>query len=201
VAEIQTPPGAAGPAPGASRNSKRIWLILAGSILGLCVLSCVALFALGVPAIREGLHDEIEEAVATEVARQIPAPPEGTAEPGEYTITESSLQDSLKANLQDEEGRDEDVFVDITTVHIEVGVVSRGQSATYTGVPVAENGELVLRDVESSSRFLSFLLPADDFAEAIEDAVNGYLADNNLSLAALTLTDDGIVLTTVAAGT
>jgi hypothetical protein len=186
--------------PDASRSSRRVWLIIAASILGLCVLSCAALVFLGLPAVREGLRDEIEEAVSTEVAQQIPAPPGGQAEPGEYTMTEDSLEASLRDNVDEGGDSDGDVFVDITTVGIEIGVISRGQNATYTGTPVVEDGRFVVRDPESSSRFLSFLLPEDDFANALEDAVNGYLADNNLELSALELTDDAIVLTTVATG-
>lgn len=196
MAEITT----SSPPPDASRSSKRIWLIIAGSILGLCVLSCAAIFFLGIPAVREGLRDEIEQSVSTEVAQQIPAPPGGEAQPGEYTITEESLQTSLRGNLDEEGDSAGDVFVDITPTGIEIGIISRGQTATYGGVPIAENGRFVVRDAESSSRFLSFLLPSDEFGEALEDAVNNYLTDNSLELSALELTDGAIVLTTVPAG-
>lgn len=195
MAEITT----TGPPPDVSRNNTRIWLIIAAAIVGLCVLSCAALVFLGIPAVREGLRNEIEHAVSTEVAQQIPAPAGGVAAPGEYTITENSLQASLRSNLDADGESAGDVFVDITVDRLEIGVISQGQTATYSGLPTIVDGRFVVRDSESSSRFLSFVLPADEFAEALEDAVNGYLEANNLELSELQMTDGAIVMITVVA--
>jgi hypothetical protein len=69
---------------------------------------------------------------------------------------------------------------------------------TYSGFPVAANGRLEMTNMESSEGFLDFLFPADELGKAIEDAVNTYLAQNNLQLDAVELADGELTLVTVA---
>jgi len=186
------------PPPAAPRQTggprRGLWIGVA-SVLGFCILACILVFVAGIPAFRNEVRDGVHDAVATEVARQIPAPTGGTAEPGTYTLTAASLQASLRDNLDDQ---DDAVIVRITSVQIEVGVTSQGQDAIYTGTPIADDGELEVRDMETTNSVVSFLLPPDTIADAIEDAVNDYLDANNLRLESLVLSDGEITLVVVA---
>lgn len=161
------------------------------------MFACVLTVALGIPAARRGVRNAMRDALSTEVARQIPAPAGGSVAPGEYTITEQSLQQSLSENVTSSNAQD--TFVHITPTGIQLGVTSRGQDALYTGTPVAENGRLVMQNMDVNSRFLNFILPADDLAKIIENAVNNYLTQNHLRLEALQLADGAMTLRTVPA--
>lgn len=159
---------------------RRTWLISLSAILGLCVISCIAVFFIFVPALRDDIRDEVANEVGTEVARQIPATPGQQLQPGNYTITQEALQASMRENV---EGDDvDDVVIRINLSGIEAGFSSRGREATYTGMPVAEDGRFVMRDTETNSGFLGYLLPAGDFGSAVEDAFNRYLDENDLRL-------------------
>lgn len=166
-------------------------------LLVLCVV-CVGLgYFVAIPRVRDTARDGIRDAVSTEVARQIPARA-GNAAPGAYTISAQELQDSLLANLGD--ARVNDVVIRITPTGMVLGVTSEGgQETTYTGVPTAVGGRLVMTDMDTSSDFLNFLFPADDLGDAIEAAVNGYLAQNGLTLESLDLGDGELTLNTAAA--
>jgi hypothetical protein len=166
-------------------------------ILGLCVVACGVGYFFGLPRLQDAVADEFEHAVSTEVARQIPATPGQPAAPGSYTITEVSLLESLQEEA--EGGNVEDVLVSITPEGIELGFDTGGQDILYTGGVTAEDGRLVLTDFEANNDGLEFILPADKMAEAIENAVNDYLADNNLRLASVELRDGEMELVTEAA--
>jgi hypothetical protein len=173
------------------RNPKRgLWIGVA-AVLGFCILGCILVFVAGIPAFRNEVRDGLHDAVATEVARQIPTTAGGTAQPGSYTLNAASLQAGLRQNLDDD---DEALIIRITTGQIEVGITSQGQDAFYTGTPVAENGELEIRDMTTDNGLVSFLLPPDTISAAIEDPVNDYLAANNLRLDALELGDGEMTL-------
>jgi hypothetical protein len=173
------------------RNPRRgLWIGVA-AVLGFCILGCILVFVAGIPAFRSGVRDGLHDAVATEVARQIPTATGGTAQPGTYVLTAANLQAGLRENLDDD---DDALVIRITTDQIEVGITSQGQDAFYTGTPAAENGDLVVHDMTTDNGLVSFLLPPDTIAGAIEDAVNDYLAANNLRLDALELRDGEMAL-------
>ena len=73
------------------------------------------------------------------------------------------------------------------------------QDLTYTGQPEVVDGQLRMENMEASEGFLDWIFPADDLGEAIEDAVNNHLAENNLELESLDLTNEALTLETVAA--
>jgi hypothetical protein len=177
---------------------RRGWLIGIAAVFGFCVIACLATVVFGLPAFRGNVKDSIQEGVSTEVARQIPATPGQSAPPGDYVITAESLQQSLRENANDSSDA-ENVLIRITTVGIDIGITSRGQEATYSGKPAAEDGRFVIQNFETNSRFLSFIIPADDLADAIEKAVNGYLQQNNLQVQSVELTSGAMTLTTVPA--
>lgn len=173
------------------RNPRRgLWIGVA-AVLSFCILACVLVFVAGIPAFRNEVRDGLHDAVATEVTLQIPTASGGVAQPGAYTLSATSLEAGLRQNLEDD---DNALIVRITTVQIEVGITSQGQDALYTGTPVADGGELNMREMTTGNSLVSFLLPPETIAGAIEDAVNDYLAANNLRLDALELGDGEMTL-------
>jgi hypothetical protein len=175
----------------------KILSIVGVALFGILVICCVLGFFVGLPRVRDELQDSVQEAVATEVAQQIPAIPGIGAEPGTYTITEESLESSMRESA--DSGDNNDWQVRITPEQMSFGVVTSGRDATYTGVPAAENGQFVMRDMDTNNRFFDFILSPDDLGDAISGSVNRYLAENNLQLESLELQDGQIILTTVAA--
>lgn len=173
------------------RNPRRgLWIGVA-AVLSFCILACILVFVAGIPAFRNEVRDGLHDAVATEVTLQIPTASGGVAQPGAYTLSATSLEAGLRQNLEDD---DNALIVRITTVQIEVGITSQGQDALYTGTPVADGGELNMREMTTGNSLVSFLLPPETIAGAIEDAVNDYLAANNLRLDALELGDGEMTL-------
>jgi hypothetical protein len=176
---------------------RRGLLIGAGAVLGFCLLGCVLVFVAGIPAFRNEVRDGVHDTVATEVARQIPPATGGTAQPGSFTLTAASLQTSLRQNLDEDEDDEQSLIVRITTEQVEIGITSQGQDAIYTGTPVAEGGEMKMRDMTTDNGLVKFVLPPGTIANAIEDAVNDYLASNNLRLDAVLLADGEMTLVVV----
>jgi hypothetical protein len=161
-------------------------------VLGLCVVGCGLGYFVGLPRIQDAFADEFEDAISTEVANQIPSIGGQPPAPGTYTITEASLLQSLQDEA--EGGNVEDVLVSITPNGIELGFDTGGQDVVYSGGVEAEDGRLVLTDFEANNEGLEFIFPADKMGEAIEDAVNNYLEENNLQLAGVELTDGEMIL-------
>lgn len=172
--------------------------LIAGGVLLLLCLGVAALgWFVGLPAVRDGFRDTIEESVAEEVAQRIPATPGVGVAPGTYTITQRELEASLRQNLQTDDP--DDLVVRLRPSGIELGFTTRGQEVTYTGRLAAEEGRLALNDMETNNEGLAFVLPPDDLGRAIADAVNRYLAANDLRLDAVETTEGAVVMTTAAA--
>jgi hypothetical protein len=164
----------------------------------ICVIGVILLWFVGRPWLQDQAQEGIRDAISTAVAEQIPAPPSGTIEPGTYTLTEAALQQEINASL-DAQNVD-DLVIDITPTGLSIELVAEGdQDIRYSGTPTAVGGLLVMTNMEASDSFLEWFLPADDLGDAIEEAVNTYLANNNLTLADLDMTDTELVLVTESA--
>lgn len=178
---------------GDTRVQRRGLLIGASAVLGFCLLGCILVFVAGIPAFRNEVRDGVHDAVATEVARQIPPATGGAPQPGAYTLTAADLETGLRQNL-DEDDDEQALIVRITDAHVEIGITSQGQDAIYTGTPVADNGEFDMREMTTDNNLVSYILPPGTIAGAVEDAVNNYLATNNLRLDSLQLADGVMML-------
>ncbi len=192
-AGVEAPPSAAA-GGGLSRNQRR-WLIAACVAAAVLVLCCCAFVTVPLFATRQVLPRAIRHGLSTEVARQLPATPGRGVAPGDYQITEQELQERLRGST-DSDNVDR-IVVRLTPAGMEIGFDSRSRSFSYTGTPVAEDGQLVMRDMHVDNRVLGFFLTPGALGNAIEDAVNTYLADNGLRLAALQLGNGVMTLTTV----
>jgi hypothetical protein len=165
---------------------RRGWLIGGLVIVSLCILCCALTFVVALPRLRDGFQDSVRDAVSTEVSKQIPA----TA--GSYTITEESLQASLRQSASDDNA--DDLVVELSPAGIELGISAQSQHATYTGQPAAVDGRFVMQDMDTNSSILGFFLSPDDLGTAVEDAVNNYLAANDLRLESVTLAEGEMTL-------
>lgn len=167
-------------------------------ILGICVIACGLGYFVAIPRIRDREADQVRDSISTQVAIQIPAGDTGEVPPGTYTLTAAELQEGLLANVDDDTV--DDLSIRITPAGLELALKTSGdQEATYTGLPVASDGELEMTDMDSTSGMLNFIFPAENLGDAIEDGVNDYLRANNLTLDSLTLNNGSITLETVPA--
>lgn len=174
---------------------KKGCLIGVSVVLVLCLAACGLGYFVGLPRVRDSVRDGIRDAISTEVAVQIPATGGGSAAPGDYTITALELQNSLAANFNS--STVDDIIVRINQAGFEFGFkASGGQETTYSGLPSVENGKLVMTNMKASDGTIDWFFPAKDLGKAIEQAVNNYLAENNLQIADLTLNDGSITFET-----
>lgn len=177
---------------------KKGCLIGASVVMVLCLVACGLGYFVGLPRLRDSVRDGVRDAISTEVAIQIPAGAGGTAAPGTYSITAQELQQSLAANVNN--STVDDIIVRINQGGFEFGFkTSGGQETTYSGVPTIVDGKLVMTNMHASDGRLNWFFPAKDLGKAIEEAVNTYLAANNLSVSDLTLEDGSVTFDTVAA--
>ena len=170
----------------------RGWLYGGLAVVFLCILCCALGFVVGLPRLRDGFEDSVHNAVSTEVSRQIPAAA------GTYTITEESLQSSLRQSAGGDNA--DDLVVQITPTGIELGISAQSQSATYTGQPAAVDGRFEMQNMDTNSSVLGFFLSPGALGGAVEDAVNDYLVTNGLRLESVTLAEGEMTLTVVDAG-
>jgi hypothetical protein len=181
-------------APSAPANNRRRWLIIGAAISGVLLLCCCLAVTVPLFVARHTLPRAVRHGVSTEVARQLPATPGRGVAPGTYVITQQALQASLRGST-DSTSADR-LIVRLTPAGMQVGLDSAGRGLTYTGVPTAANGLLVMRDMRIDSGLFGVLLSPSALGHAIEDAVNGYLADNGLQLTAVQLGNGSLTLTT-----
>jgi hypothetical protein len=194
-AGAELPPPTVATDSGSSSNQRR-WLIVGAVVAGILLLCCCAFVTVPLFATRQVLPRAIRHGLSTEVARQLPATPGRGVAPGDYQITEQELQERLRGSA--DSSNVDRIVVHLTPAGMAIGLDSRGRSFSYTGLPVAENGQLVMRDMRVDNRVLGFFLTPGALGNAIEDAVNTYLSDNGLRLDAIQL-GNGVMTLTAAA--
>lgn len=160
--------------------------------MGLLLLCCVVGWFVGVPRLRDSIEGDLSDAISTEVAEQI-----GPADigPGRYEISVADMQRQLASTLNTQNIEDFDISVDSNGMSI--SFVSSGQTIGYSGVPIAENGELVMDNMTVDNDVLGFLMPADRLGNAIETGVNSYFDAQGLDIGSLELGNDRIIVEAV----
>lgn len=160
--------------------------------MGLLLLCCVVGWFVGIPRLRDSIEGDLSEAVSTEVSQQIgPA----DIEPGTYTISVTDMQRQLASTLNTQNIEDFDISVDSTGMSI--SFVSSGQTIGYSGVPIAQNGELVMDNMTVDNDVLGFFMPADRLGDAIESGVNNYFDAQGLDIGSLELGNDELIVEAV----
>lgn len=170
---------------------RRGCLISVAAILGLSLVCCLLLFFVGVPRFQGFVADGIGHALSTQVAEQV-GPGGIDLQPGTYTISMTELEQQL-ANAESTQGV-EDIAFSAENGEIVLEFGSGGQTFGYSGVPVAEDGRLVLTDVTVEGGLPDWIFPADTLAGAIESGVNSYFDAQELDIVAVTAENDELVI-------
>jgi flagellar basal body-associated protein FliL len=175
---------------------KKILLISLGTLLVLCVACVGVLYFVVLPRSQDAIADQFHDGVATVVSAQVAASP---IAPGTYVITQEELTDSLVNRVSGSSGANVDgVQTTISPAGIKILIKSDSNEWTVSVSVAAENGELVVTKIESDNWLVKQLMPDDKLKTAIQDGVNSALADQNLSLSAVSLQRGQMTLTTAA---
>jgi hypothetical protein len=167
---------------------KRILLITIAVVLVLCV-ACMGLgYFVAVPRVKDGVEDGVNEAVATYVAPEIAGI--GVApEPGTYTLSEAQVNDRIKtgdANLQD-------LRLDITPAGLQMHFGEQGQDISYTAQVSAVDGKIDIQGADLTG-IPTWIVPTDAISKGVEQGINTYLEENNLTVTSVTLQEGSMTL-------
>lgn len=177
---------------------RRGCLIAVGSILGLLLVCCVVGWFVAIPRLRDTVSNGVSEELSTQIASQLDTVP-GALDSGTHTLSVADLRSQIDANLDSGTASDFDISVD--PQGIAIAFESNNQQIGYSGVPVAQDGELTIDDMTVDNDVLGFILPADRAAGIIETSVNSYFAARDLEIQSIELGDDEITFTTVPSTT
>jgi hypothetical protein len=164
------------------------------ALVGLLLVCCIVGWFFGIPRLQDSIADDISQELSTEVASQLDSSA-GNLQPGTHTISVADLQSQIDSNLDDSTTSDFGISVDANG--IEIGFTSGTQDFSYSGTPVAEDGKLVIENMETSEGWLGRIMPADKVAGIIEDGINDYFAARNQEIESIQLGNDEITFTTV----
>jgi hypothetical protein len=169
----------------------------ATAVVIVCAVGAVVLYAVGLPRFREHVREPMQQAVSTEVARQIAIAPNSAPQPGTYTIDQAELNSALQEQAGGELGIDS-IATAIDPTGITIRIKIQSQTATYRGDVGAVGGRLVVANMTAEGGFRYFL-PAGDMGKILENGINNYLTSRNLRLTDVTLGDGTMTLTTAPA--
>lgn len=177
---------------------RRGCLISFGALAALGLVCCVVLWFAGIPRFQDFVADGISDGIATEVANQVRS--SGTQlDPGTHVISMAELEQQLRGSS--ETGNVDDISFSAQNGELDLSFGSQGQSFGYTGVPVAEDGEFKLTQVDSTGEaWLERIFPSDKMAGAVESGVNSFFDANGLDIVGVTAENDELVIETVESG-
>jgi hypothetical protein len=163
----------------------------------LLLVCCLLGWFVAIPRIRDDIRDQLADNLATNVASQLSAqvPAGQQLEAGEYAISVTDIEREIAQNFN--QSQVDSLAISAANGELRLTVESGGQSFNYSGVPVAENGELEMTDMRADNDVASFFLPAGKLGEAIEQGVNQYFATQNLDISDIQVTGDDIVVQAV----
>jgi hypothetical protein len=153
-----------------------------GVFAGLILLCCVVGYFFGIPRLQDNIADSLSDELSTQVSIQFADMP---ASAGTYTLDVTDLQQQLQENIQGQNVDDVELSID-DTGRVKLSITSSEQEIGYEGTVTAENGELVIEDMESNNDVLGFFLPADKLADAVEKGVNEYFQNQGLRIESVT---------------
>jgi len=166
-------------------------------MFGLLLLCCVVGWFVGIPRLRDSVSEGITDELSTQVASQLDNVP-GSLDAGTRTLSVADLRQQIDANLDSSTASNFDISVD--PQGIAINFESNSQQVGYSGLPVAQDGRLVIEDMTVDNDVLGFFLPGDRAAGIIEESINGYFAARDLEIESIELGNDEITFTTVPAG-
>jgi hypothetical protein len=165
-------------------------------VLGLCVAAGTLGYLVGLPRLRENMRKPLEQAVGTQIARELQPTSGVRPAPGTYVIKEADLNAGLRSEVAQTD------FVDAATVtlaptgfDLRVHLTNGGGDATYHGNVAAVDGRLQVTNMTDDGA-VTALFPASEVGKAMENVVNDYLATNRLQLTKAKLGNHTLTLTT-----
>lgn len=175
---------------------RRGCLISLAAMAGLVLVCCLVGWFVLLPRIEDQLTEGISEGLSTQVAEQLDAAGVDVG-PGTHTLDVAQIE----SELADVGNFDPDEFeLTASNGQISLQFGQTGQQFGYTGDISAENGRLVVTNMESSEGFFDFILSPDRLAEAIEDGVNGYFESRGLAIQSVTAENNQITVEAVETG-
>jgi hypothetical protein len=157
-----------------------------GIFAGLILICCVLGWFIGIPRFQDSIADSLTDELSTQVSTQLGELP---VEAGTVTLDVSDLQQELQNNIDSQNVDDVDISIDESGL-VKLSFTSNEQDIGYEGTVGAENGKLVINDMDSNNGVLGFFLPADKLADAIEKGVNEYFEARGLQIVSVTPGDD-----------
>jgi hypothetical protein len=165
-----------------------------GGFIVLGLAACLLLYFVGLPRVQDRVADDFQEGVSTVVADGLDAAiAEGSTS---FVLTEAQLNSQLSDDVEDS-----DVVANITPDGISIDLQVQNSSDReigYSAVPTVVDGKLELTNVESEG-WMERFLPKDKLADAVEDGVNGVLAERGLVLTDIALGEGEMILTAAPA--
>lgn len=171
-------------------------LISVGALLGLVLICCLAVWFFGIPRFQDAIEEGLSEGISTEVAQQLDSAG-GELGPGTHTVDMAQLESEL-ADVGNFNPDDFELSANNGQVSIQFG--QTGQELGYTGDISAENGRIVVSNMESTEGGFDFILPPDRLENAIEDGVNNYFESRGLRIESVTAENNQITVEAVEAG-
>jgi hypothetical protein len=165
-------------------------------ILGLCIASCVISYFIGLPRLHDRIREPIDDAVTTEISRQIQPIPNATVAPGTYVIRDDQLNAGLGSYV-DLRGGFKNVIVTFAPAGFEINFTSDRQNVTYRGDIEAVDGQVRVTNMTDHG-WLTYILPKGEIRKALENQINKYLAANGLRVSSAQLGDGRLTLVTTS---
>jgi hypothetical protein len=175
---------------------RKVLFIIGGATFA-CLLICVVVLFIGVRAARNSVHDDVAHAISSAVAQQVTSVPR-TNGPMTIELTADEIAQQVVRQYNDDGLDVNDLVVRFASPdQVIVGLDTGGRDITYTATLSAENGELVVTNIDGNIRAVTFLLPAGRLGDAVEDGVNDALSAANLSLESVDVLPDRLRLVVV----
>jgi hypothetical protein len=197
---------AAGPPSGGPPPSRR------GSAAGGCLMGLIAfgvicaltavLFGLviGRPLLEDAVGEELGEAVATQIVRELDGTSAGATPlaAGTYVIDAAEINRELAAD-PDAYDPIENPVLTIAPDGLEISFEVYGLESSYRGMVEVQRGRLVLTDVEAEGA-AARLISADEVRQIVERELNAYFERNDLTIERLELGDGTLTVVAVPTG-
>jgi hypothetical protein len=175
---------------------RKVLFIIGGATFA-CLLICVVVLFIGLRAARNSVHDDVAHAISSAVAQEISAAPR-TSAPMTLDLSAADIAEQIALQYNDNDIDADNLVVRFSGPdQITVGLDTSGQDITYTATLSAEDGQLVVSNVDGNIRAVTFLLPGGRLGDAIEEGVNDALFAQNLSLESVDVLLDRLRLVVV----
>lgn len=154
------------------------------------LLCCVLGWFVGLPRLHNSFENALGNAIDDTIAQRLDPASDGT-----IRIPLSDIEQSIEDNNQDSNTRIEGMQISGEGNRIVVRFGSSGQDWGFSGEPTVSNGRLDIVGMEGDNGFLNRLLPPSIFEHGIEQGVNNALDARGLTLDAVDIQNDALILT------